>query len=98
MSPAQTNQEKPSSQTQTINMRVQKTQLSFIDAAAKMKGKTRTDFILEAAQSSAENAFLDRTFFHLDEEQWEAVNAILDAPAQENPQLAKILHEKAPWE
>ena len=98
MSIVEVNNKKARSATKTINMRVQESQLSYIDAAAEMKGKTRTDFILEAARAAAENAFLDRTCFHLNQEQWEAFNEILDAPAEKNTKLADILNQKAPWE
>lgn len=85
-------------QTRMVNMRIPVKQLSFLDRVAQMEGKTRTDFILDAANSYATNAFLDRTFFNLTEEQWEAFNDVLDAPAKDNPQLAKIMIQKAPWE
>ena len=85
-------------QTRMVNMRIPVKQLSFLDHVAQMEGKTRTNFILDAANSYATNAFLDRTFFNLTEAQWEAFNDVLDAPAKDNPQLAKIMSQKAPWE
>jgi uncharacterized protein (DUF1778 family) len=37
----------------------------LIDRAAKLVGKNRTDFVLDAARHSAEDALLDRTAFEV---------------------------------
>jgi uncharacterized protein (DUF1778 family) len=43
----------------TISMRVPPQTRDLIDRAAKATGRTRTDFMLEAARKAAEEALLD---------------------------------------
>ena len=44
----------------TLNLRIPPAERNLIDCAAESAGKTRTDFILEAARRAAEEALLDR--------------------------------------
>jgi len=81
-----------------INIRVHSGMRDFIDHAAKMAGKDRSDFMLEAACEKAEQLMLDRRFFMLDDNQWEAFNAMLDAPTAPNDKLRELLATAAPWE
>ncbi len=81
-----------------INMRVHSSTRDFIDQAAKATGKARSDFMLEAAFEKAEEVLLDRTFFALNDEQWEEFNRILDNPPKANDKLKKLLATPAPWE
>jgi len=81
-----------------INMRVHSNTRDFIDQAAQSIGKDRSDFMLEAAYEKAEEILLDRTFFILDDDQWEAFNRILDNPPRPNERLRRLLSAPAPWE
>lgn len=82
----------------TLNMRIKPEDRSLFDWAAKSQGKTRTDFILEAARRAAEDALLDRTLVRMEPEAYADFLARLDAPPAPNPQLAKTMRTKAPWE
>jgi uncharacterized protein (DUF1778 family) len=82
----------------TISMRVPPQTRDLIDRAAKATGRTRTDFMLEAARKAAEEALLDQRFFHLDEAEYAAFLKVLDAPPRDLPELRKLLTEPAPWE
>jgi uncharacterized protein (DUF1778 family) len=42
----------------TLNLRIRPEERDLIDMAAKIKGKNRTDFILEAARTAAEETLL----------------------------------------
>lgn len=57
-----------------------------------------TDFVLESAMASAGETLADRQSFRLDEEQWEAFLAALDAPPQMHPRLARLLQEASALE
>lgn len=83
---------------EVVNIRVEQNQRDLIDAAASLCGKTRSAFILDAATNAAQEALLERRVFVLNEEQWNAFNAALDAPAKRNEKLAKLLATKSPWE
>jgi uncharacterized protein (DUF1778 family) len=82
----------------TVNLRLQAAARDLIDRAAAALGKSRTDFMVEAARREAEAVLLDRCFFTLDPVAFRAFTAALDSPPSENPQLRKLLKSRAPWE
>jgi uncharacterized protein (DUF1778 family) len=86
------------SRTSKINLRVAPDRLDLIDRAAKILGKTRTDFILDTAATAAQDTILDQRIIHLDPETYAFFIAELDRPPRYNPGLAKLFARKAPWE
>lgn len=83
---------------ETLNLRIRPEVRDVIDRAAELTGKSRTDFVLEAARRAAEDALLDRTVFAVDEETYARFVARLDAPPNANERLRKTVQKKAPWE
>ena len=81
----------------TLNMRIKPEDRSLFDWAAKAQGKTRTDFILEAARRAAEETMLERTLVQVSPEAYEAFVARLDAPPEASDRLKKTMQAKAPW-
>jgi uncharacterized protein (DUF1778 family) len=81
-----------------INMRVLPRERELIDRAAAASGKTRSEFMLDAARREAEAVLLDRRMFLLDEAAYQKFVALLDAPPRENEKLRQLLATKAPWE
>ena len=82
----------------TLNLRIKPEERDLIDTAAKLQGKNRTDFILEAARKAAEETLLDRTIFSVSTEAYAEFLAILDAPSQPNERLRKTMQTPAPWD
>ena len=82
----------------TINLRAQQRQRARIDQAAETLGKTRSDFMLEAACREADTVLLDRRLFLLDAKAYKRFVAALDRPPADNPKLRRLLASKAPWE
>ncbi len=82
----------------TLNLRIKPEERDLIDMAAKVKGKNRTDFILEAARNMAEETLLERTIFWASPEAYAEFLILLDAPAQPNERLRKTMQTTAPWE
>ena len=87
-----------SAATEVINVRIPTEQKTIIDNAAQLLGKSRTAFILELAVRHAEDILAEKTHFQLSPEQWDAFTALLDAPVQSNPALARLLNPPAPWD
>ena len=83
---------------QTLNLRVRPADRSLIDRAARLTGKTRTDFILDATRRAAEEALMDQTHFVVSEEVYAEFLARLDAPPAPNDRLIKTMNTPAPWE
>ena len=81
----------------TLNLRIPATTRNLIDRAANSTGKTRTDFILEAARRAAEDTLLDRALVSVSPEAYAEFLKRLDAPAQPNDRLRKTLQTPPPW-
>jgi uncharacterized protein (DUF1778 family) len=83
---------------ENINLRVSRNQKALIDRAAEVQGRSRSDFMLDAACREAESVLLDQRYFSLDDEAFQRFTAMLDAPPTDNPRLTRLLTTKAPWE
>jgi uncharacterized protein (DUF1778 family) len=92
----------------TINLRVGDVQKEAIDRAAAIQGKSRTEFILDAAYTEATSFLLeacassndDRKFFLVDDATFEAFEKQLEAtpdPLQLKA-LKALLERPAPWD
>lgn len=81
----------------TLNLRVPAAERLLIDRAAESAGKTRTDFILEAARRAAEETLLDRALMVVSPEAYDEFLARLDRPAQPSEALRRTMQAKAPW-
>jgi len=90
--------ESKSLRAQNINLRVSSSQKALIDRAAEAQGRSRSDFMLEAACREAESVLLDQRYFTLDEDAFRRFMEMLDAPPSTNPRLARLLGTKAPWD
>lgn len=82
----------------TLNMRIKPEDRTLFDWAAKAQGKTRTDFVLEAARKAAEEALLDRTIVRVDAKTYRAFLARLDAPSVPDEKLRQTMTTRAPWD
>lgn len=82
----------------TLNIRIKAEERGLIDRAAALAGKTRTDFVLEAARRAAEEALTERVPFTASPERFEEFRAALDAPPRPNERLKRTMRAKAPWD
>lgn len=82
----------------SINIRAKATQRDLIDQAAARLGRSRSDFMLDAATKRAEDVLLEQTFFTVDPETFAKFQAMLDAPPAPNERLRRFLTEKSPWD
>jgi uncharacterized protein (DUF1778 family) len=83
---------------ENINLRVSRSQKALIDHAAEALGRSRSDFMLDAACRAAESALLDRCYFELEGSEFRKFTAMLDRAPGSNPRLARLLKTKAPWD
>ena len=81
----------------TINLRAHPEQRDLIDRAAQLLGKSRSDFMLEAACAKAQSVLLDQVFFRLDAEKLRQFTKLLDAPPARNLGLERLMAVKPPW-
>ena len=83
---------------EALNLRIKPEERNLIDRAAKMRGKTRTDFVLDAARAAAEEALLDQAIIATSPQAYAAFLARLDMPPQPNERLRKTMQTPPPWQ
>jgi len=88
---------KPSVTVCAVNIRIRPEERALIDQAAVLSGKSRSEFMLEAARRAATDAILDRTLLRLEPAAFTRFLAMLDAPPQPNEKLRKLLKTTPPW-
>ncbi|ERF78553.1 type II toxin-antitoxin system TacA family antitoxin [Gallibacterium anatis] len=84
--------------TASISLRAKPSQRDLIDYAASLLGKTRSDFMLDAACVYAKNVILDRTVFQLNDEKFNCFIEALEQPNSTNASLEKLMKIELPWE
>ena len=82
----------------SINIRARSRQRDLIDQAAARLGRSRSDFMLEAACQRAEDVLLDQAFFTVDSGTFAKFQKLLDRPLPPTDKLRRLLNTKAPWD
>jgi uncharacterized protein (DUF1778 family) len=83
---------------QTLNIRIKSEERSLIDRAAHASGKTRTNFVLDAARRAAEDTLLEQTLIRVGPDAFDAFLARLDAPPHPNERLQQTMQTAPPWD
>lgn len=81
-----------------LSMRLPEQDLAIIDRAADLRGRSRTDFVRDAAVRAAEEVLLEQSVVRLAPAAFDAFKAALDAPPQAVPEMVETLKRRAPWE
>jgi len=79
-------------------MRLPEADIAVIDRAAGLRGRSRTDFIREAAVRAAEEAILETTLIRMSPGGVEEFLKALSAPPRRVPEIVELMKRKAPWE
>jgi uncharacterized protein (DUF1778 family) len=79
-------------------MRLPESDLAIIDRAAGLLGRSRTDFVREAAVQAAEHALMESRPIRMDPEGFAAFMKALSGPATAVPELVEVARRPAPWE
>ena len=88
----------PTARGKNINLRISERQRALIDRAAQALGRSRSEFMLDAASREAIAVLLDRRVFMLDGPAFKQFVAALDKPPTETARLRRLLAAKAPWD
>lgn len=83
---------------ETLNIRIKSEERSLIDRAAQVRGKNRTDFVLDAARAAAEETLLDQAIISAQPNAYAAFLARLDMPPLPNQHLRTTMQTPAPWD
>ena len=80
-----------------VNLRVRHDIRTLIDQAAKAEGKTRSDFMIDAARRAAEESLLDQALVRVDQATYDHFIAILDQPPN-GAGFERLMTAKQPWD
>lgn len=81
-----------------VSMRLAYADVAIIDRAARMRGRSRAEFMREAAVRTAEEVIMESTVIRMSSEGFAAFAAMLDSPAKSVPELVALQKRPAPWE
>ena len=81
-----------------ISMRLPEADVAMNDRAATLKGRSRTDFVRDAAVRAAEEALMEQQLIRMTEEGFADFMALMAAPAEVVPELVEVMRRSAPWE
>lgn len=81
-----------------LSMRMPKADIAIIDRAARRRGRSRTDFVREAAVRAAEEVLMENTLIRMSPGGFRAFMEDLSEPAKPVPEIVEVFKRKAPWE
>lgn len=82
--------------TRAVNLRVREEIRDLIDQAARIQGRSRSDFMFDAARRAAEETLLDQTLVRVDRESFEHFLAVLDRPPA-GEGYERLMAAPSPW-
>jgi uncharacterized protein (DUF1778 family) len=84
-------------QIRIIHLKVPDDVWSLIDGAAKVQGKTRSDFMIDAARRAAEDALPDQALVSVEAESCNCLTDILDNSLG-NEGFQRLMNVTKPWQ
>ena len=81
-----------------LSMRLPKTDIAIIDRAAALRGRSRTDFVRDAAVRAAEDVLMETAPIRMSPAGFQAFVAALSGPATAVPEIVELVERRAPWE
>ena len=82
------------SKSETVNLRMDASMRAIIARAAEASGKTLTAYMTEAAYRAAEAELLDQRYLGLDPSVFDAVEALVETPAEPNAALTRLMRNR----
>lgn len=81
-----------------ISMRLPEADVAMIDRAASLRGRTRTDFVRDAAVRAAEEVVMEQSLIRMNPDSFAAFMDALSGPAAPVPEMVELARRPAPWE
>lgn len=81
-----------------ISMRLPEADIAMIDRAAGLRGRSRTDFVREAAVRAAEDIVMENRLIRMSPEGFAEFVAVLSAQTVPVPEMVELAKRAAPWE
>lgn len=81
-----------------LSMRLPDTDIAIIDRAARLRGRSRTEFVRDAAVRAAEDLLMEASPIRMSAEGFDAFMSVISGPAVPVPELVELFRRTAPWE
>lgn len=81
-----------------ISMRLPDADIAMIDRAANLRGRSRTDFVREAAVRAAEDVLMENRLIRMSPDGFAHFMAAISGPAAPVPEMIEVVKRPAPWE
>ena len=81
-----------------ISMRLPEADVAMIDRAATLRGRSRTDFVRDAAVRAAEEVVMEQSLIRMSPQGFAGFIKVLAAPTAPVPEMVELARRPAPWE
>jgi uncharacterized protein (DUF1778 family) len=81
-----------------LSMRLPETDIAIIDRAATLRGRSRTEFVRDAAVRAAEDVLMETAPIRMSPAGFKAFMAALSGPATAVSEMVELFRRTAPWE
>lgn len=81
-----------------MSMRLPEADIAMIDRAARLRGRSRTDFVREAAVRAAEDVLMQNRLIRMSADGFAEFMAVLSAPAAPVAEMVELVKRPSPWE
>ncbi len=81
-----------------VSMRLADADIAIIDRAARMRGRSRAEFMRDTAVRTAEEVIMENTVIRMSPEGFAAFATMLESPAKPVSEMVALLKRLAPWE
>jgi uncharacterized protein (DUF1778 family) len=89
---------RPKKKEHPLSMRLPKADIAVIDRAAALRGRSRTEFVRDAAVQAAEEVLMETALVRMTAAGFSAFMRALSGPATPVPEIVEVLKRPAPWE
>jgi uncharacterized protein (DUF1778 family) len=81
-----------------VSMRMLEADIAMIDRAALLRGRSRTEFVRDAAVRAAEAVVMETALIRMSPEGFDDFLALIAAPASPVPELVELARRRSPWD
>jgi len=81
-----------------LSMRLPEAEIAIIDRAAELRGRSRADFVRDAAVRAAEEVLMECTLVRISPAGFKTFMKALSGAAKPAPEMVELFKRPAPWE
>ncbi|HVT26630.1 MAG TPA: DUF1778 domain-containing protein, partial [Lacipirellulaceae bacterium] len=81
-----------------LSMRLPEADIAIIDRAAGLRGRSRTDFVREAAVRAAEDVLMETIPIRMSQGGFDEFLRVVAGPPKPVPEMVELARRRAPWE